>query len=354
VLRVEVGRDRGQAGVALFGDDGGLVAGWVQPDHAGYRIELSRSHDGEIALVVVDDVITAVRLGDGHVARSGRAGRGIEASFPIDARWTLDIAGELTVDGGQTGYQGGVLGFTWPESEPRPDPAELDAELARLRDVASRPIRRRLGLRCDTGVVVIHDGSVSPAAGGEALLWPPITGPAGVLLRHAIVTDEGPRFDEAPQTPWFVHADGTVTRLPFVLGVSPLLALDDGRWLLPGCDALWRDGYDEPLSVLNATGTIEPLLVGGRPVPVSRVLHEAAPELLASLEPIDLTQDVPWRTVSARLEPGSHELLLAIEIDAQDEVTTVLAVRLPLAGTVLARVIARFESTPRAQIAVAP
>jgi hypothetical protein len=74
---------------------------------------------------------------------------------------------------------------------------------------------------------------------------------------------------------------------------------------------------------------IEPLLVGGRPVPVSRILHEAAPELFASLEPIDPNRDVPWSTVSARLEPGSDELLMAIEIDGQEDVTTVVAVRLP-------------------------
>jgi hypothetical protein len=108
------------------------------------------------------------------------------------------------------------------------------------------------------------------------------------------------------------------------------------------------------LSVLGATGGIAPLLVGGQPVPVSRVLHEAAPELLASLEQIDWNRDVPWQTVSARLDPGTRELLMAIEIDAQEDVTTLLAVRLPLAGTLPARVIARFESTPRAQIALAP
>ena len=45
---------------------------------------------------------------------------------------------------------------------------------------------------------------------------------------------------------------------------------------------------------------------------------------------------------------------MAIEIDAQEDVTTVLAVRLSLAGTLPPRVIARFESTPRAQIAVSP
>ncbi len=62
--------------------------------------------------------------------------------------------------------------------------------------------------------------------GGEILLWPPIAGPEGVLLRHAIVTDEGNHHETAPQPPWLVRADGTVTQLVgFELGVSPLLAL---------------------------------------------------------------------------------------------------------------------------------
>jgi hypothetical protein len=87
---------------------------------------------------------------------------------------------------------------------------------------------------------------------------------------------------------------------------------------------------------------------------VSRILQEADPELLASLGPIDANRDAPWSTVSARFVPGSHEMLMAIEIDAQEDVTTVLAVRLPLAGTLPPRVIARFESTPCVQIAVAP
>jgi hypothetical protein len=74
----------------------------------------------------------------------------------------------------------------------------------------------------------------------------------------------------------------------------------------------------------------------------------------ASLEPIDPHRDVPWSTVAARLEPGSQELVMAIQMDAREDVTTVLEVRLPLAGTLRSRVIARSESTARAQVAVAP
>jgi hypothetical protein len=344
--------------VRLFGDDGQLVAAWEQDDGGGDHVELCRSHDGVIALVVVDDVITAVRLADGHIAANGRAGRGIEASLPVDGRWTLEVAGELSVDGGHTGHQRGAMGFAWMDSESPPDRAEMEAEVARLRAelaaAARRTIRRRLAVRRDTGTVVVHEACVSPVDGGEVLLWPPVVGPAGVLLRHAIVTDDGSHSEDAPQLPWFVQLDGTVVRLPFELGVSPLLSLEDGRWLLPGADPLWRDDYDEPLSILDAAGTIAPLLVGGRPVPVSRVLREAAPELLASLEPIDPDQDVPWETVSARLDSTSDELLLSIEIEADEDTMTILVASLSLAGTTQARSIARLESTPRSRIAVAP
>ena len=120
VLRVEVERGQGEAGVALFGDDAGPVAAWVHPGDGGHRVELARSHDGEVALVVVDEVIAAVRLPDGHVAASDRAGRGIEASFPLDGTWTLDIAGELIAHGGQTGYQGGVVRVLLGRTHSRP------------------------------------------------------------------------------------------------------------------------------------------------------------------------------------------------------------------------------------------
>jgi hypothetical protein len=153
-----------------------------------------------------------------------------------------------------------------------------------------------------------------------------------------------------------VRADGTVTQLPFELGVSPLLALTGDRWLLPGTGTVWRDDYDEPLSVLHADGRIEPLLVGGRPVPVSRVLREAAPALLAALPPVAPSQDVAWESVAARLDPGSDELQLAIEVetDAEAGTATILVASVPLSGAAPIRVLARRESTPSTQVALAP
>jgi hypothetical protein len=357
VLRVQVERAEREAEVSLFGDDGGLVAAWKQAGEEGGQVELTRSHDGAIALVVADGVITSVRLADGRLVAAGRTGRGSEASFPLDGRWTLEIAGELTADGGHTGHQGGGMGFFWAE-EPPPDPAELEAELARFRAgfaaAASMPLRRRVALRRDTRTVVVHESFSAPVDGGEVLLWPPIAGPTGVLLRHAIATDDGRQHSDAPQPPWFIGLDGSVAQLPFELGVSPLLAMDGDRWLLPGADALWRDDCDEPLSILDARGGIEPLLVGGRPVPVSRILREAAPELLAALGPIDPDQDVPWGTVAARLDPAADELRLAIELDADEAGPTIVVASVPLSGASASRLVARFEQTPSSATAVAP
>ena len=119
---------------------------------------------------------------------------------------------------------------------------------------------------------------------------------------------------------------------------------------------MWRDDSDEPLSVLDSEGGIEELLVDGRPVPVSRILREAAPDVLAALPPTEPDQDVPWTTVAARLDPGSDDLQLAInvETDADTETWTILVANVPLTGATAIRVLARFESTPTVQVAVAP
>ena len=188
VLRVEraAGRPRD-----TVGDDGGEVAAWEQADDPG-RLELQRSHDGAVALVVVDDVITAVRLADGEIAAQCRDERGIEAGFPLDGVWTLEIAGELDIDGGHTGFHGGGVGFFWtgPDEE-RPDKAEVARWRAELSAAARVPVRRRFAVRREGRTALVHESSARARGGPEVLLWPPIAGPAGVLLRHAIVTDDG-------------------------------------------------------------------------------------------------------------------------------------------------------------------
>jgi hypothetical protein len=361
VLKVEAQQGENRVDVSLFDDDGVMVAEWVQMDgdaDATDRPELFRSHDGEVATAALGDVITVVRLRDGQIAARGRADPAMEAAFPLDGRCTLEVAGELMLDGGHSGHYGGGTGFFWSGLEPRPGPAEVEAEFARLRAelaaASNVSIRRRLALRTDTQVVVIHESERSRADGGEALLWPPIVGPTGVLLRHAVVTDDGRSHSVESQRPWLVQPDGTVVQLPFELGVSPLLATSDGRWLLPGADALWRDDYDEPLSLLDAGGRVEPLLVGGRPVPASRVLREAVPHVLSALQPIDPEGDVPWATTSARWDRAANELLLAINIDKDDDTRTVVVAGVPLDGSAPGRPIAHIEPRPGCQVAVAP
>jgi hypothetical protein len=108
------------------------------------------------------------------------------------------------------------------------------------------------------------------------------------------------------------------------------------------------------LSFLDVTGRVEPLLVGGRPVPASRVLREAAPQVLSAVTPIDPKHDVPWATRAARWDADADELLLAIEIDRDDDTRTVVVAGLPLDGRAPARLVAHVEPTPGSWVAVAP
>lgn len=228
VLRVEVKPTESGARLALLGDDGALMAEWVQEDADWPRV--SRSPDGQVATVVAGEVITAVRLADGHIVARCGTGRVLEVTLPLDERWTLEVTGELAVDGGHTGFQNGWAGFLrvlgQDQAEHEADVAQTRAELAAAARVATH---HRFALRRGDESVVVHESTAAPVDGVEMLLWPPVIGPAGVLLRHAIEVDYGTRTETAPQRPWLVRPDRTVTHLPFELGVSPLIALPDGR-----------------------------------------------------------------------------------------------------------------------------
>jgi hypothetical protein len=326
----------------LVGDDGAVIATWAQPDSGADRPELYRAQDGTLAIAAVDETLTVVRLADGEIVARTQASR---IDLPLDAAWTLETAGELIFDEGHTPPHSSGVGF-WFESEP---PAgEIERRRAALAEAARVPLHRRVALADGTRSILVHESTTSPHEGGEVLLWPPVIGPAGVLLRHARVVDDGNHATTEPQHPWLVRPDGTVTELPFELGVSPLLAWPDGRWLLPGWDTVWRDGYDEPLHLIDAAGTMTPLLVAGDPVTPSRVLRELVPDRFAALE-YDPDQDVPWAAVSARLH--GDELHLAIEIDdAETDTVTIVAAALPEDGPI--RVLAEHGPVPRSRSAV--
>jgi hypothetical protein len=287
-------RLRAQGGRATLFADERELAGWEAHGDGVPGLELARS--GSHAFAVIDGLITAVRLADGGIVARAEAGRGVSASIPLDGRWTLEVAGELAVDGGHTGFHSRGTGFFWLDGgEGIPTREERGAEVARARAelaaAARQPLRRRWVVRDAAAAVVLHDVVATPAEGGEVLLWPPIAGPDGVLLRHSLLTDSGSHADEEPQRPWLVRGDGIAEQLPFELGVSPLLALPGERWLLPGWDTVWRDDCDEPLSVLDADGRIGPWLVSGCEVRPSGLLQDVAPELLRATDP---SQDVPW------------------------------------------------------------
>jgi len=332
VYRVEVAG----AQLTLFAPDGAILAGWELIDWFEHEtLRVWRSPDDAVVTVAAGDQITILRAADGAILAACREGPAVEVSLPLDGRRVLELAGEIEVDWGQTGHQSGTS-FGPPE----PDGAA---------------IRRRLAIRDETGSteVEVHGRRTSPSAGVEILLWPPVLGLAGILLRHANEADDGTHSTTSPQPPWLVRPDGTVVPLPFELGVSPLTALPDGRWLLPGLDTVWRDDMDEPLSALDERGTVEPLRVGGRPVTASRVLREAAPDVLAALQPVVQPSDDPWRTVAARVEEGTRELHVAIETD-KDDVTSVVVAALPLDGQAPARLIAHLVPPPGGRVAAAP
>ena len=343
MLCVQVKREQ----VTLSVCGGATVAAWTQPEHHRDHVEVVRSHDGAVALVAVGDRVTAVRLADGEFVWADTSAT-LDAALPLDAARTLEVIGPVKIDAGFSGHFGTGVGF-WTD-DPDLDPAAWEATKARyvaeLEAEARQPVHRRLAVRGPDDTVLVHDATVAPAEGGEVLLWPPVAGPEGVLLRHAIVKDEGRRSDTESQPPWLVRDDGTLTQLPFELGVSPLQALPGDRWLLPGWDPLWRDDYDEPVSILDAAGRTEALLVDGSELPPSRVLAAVAPELLAVLDPPALNQDVAWEVVGAHLD--DEELQVAIKVTVDDNHAVLV-----VAGTAPLRELARFRTGPEERIAVA-
>jgi hypothetical protein len=343
MLCVQVKRE--QVTLSVYGGD--TIAAWTQAEDHRDHVEVVRSHDGAVALVAVGDHVTVVRLVDGEIVRVDTSAS-VGAALPLDAARTLEVAGPVEVDEGFSGHFSSGLGF-WTD-DPDIDPAVWKARKARyvaeLEAAARQPIRRRLAIRGPHGTTLVHEATVAPVDGGEVLLWPPVTGPEGVLLRHAIVKDEGRKSNTESQPPWLVRDDGTLTQLPFELGVSPLQALPGDRWLLPGRDPLWRDDCDEPVSILDAAGRTEPLLVDGAELSPSRVLTAVAPELLAALHPPAPNQDVAWEVVGAHLD--HEELRVAIEVTVDDEHAVIV-----IAGTAPLRELARVRTGPDERIAVA-
>lgn len=236
--------------------------------------------------------------------------------FALDDGWELLLTGALIDDGGFSGgHTSSTLGLLHIDGDEGHATVHDVIDAIDARAAAEHPVW--LELRRGDVAVVLADERSDPLDGSVELFWPPIVSEAGVLLRHSRTSrtsDGRPRWDTEMQHPWLVAPDGTVTQLPFELGVSPLGVLPDGRYLLPGSDPLWRDDYDESLSALSHDGETEPLLVGGEPLRPSRLVRLADPawaperERDASGWPVE---DFPFDTQRARIDGDELIVLLA-------------------------------------------
>lgn len=239
--------------------------------------------------------------------------------FELDDGWVLLVDGGVTDDGGFSGghfsMTGGLAWTEEPSAEERAAAtqqfeAEEQARAATVRHVRIEACRGEVA-------VVLADEQNAPLDGTVELYWPPMVSEAGLLLRHSrssVTVDGRPRWDSESQHPWLIAPDGTVTQLPFELGVSPLCVLPDGRYLMPGADPLWRDDYDEPLSALAADGQLEPLQVDGQPLLPSQLVSLAdaswAPERKRDEHGWPL-EDFPFWAQRARIDGDELILLLA-------------------------------------------
>lgn len=272
--------------------------------------------------------------------------------------WELSVEGAVILDEGHTGHHSSSPRLSFRLGTPE---HVMEAEKARFRErsavAARRPTAFRLRARFGASETLVHEEERTPAEGVTQLHWPPVVGPLGVLLRRSVKTTRhelragdpfgGEREDTEMQCPWLVSPEGEVRALPVELGVSPLTALPDGRFLLPGADALWRDGRDEPLHTLSDDGRMEPVLLGGEPVTPTRLLATLAPDGLPE-KPPDIPEDARWGFDQARVDPHTGELVLLLadgpwEDSMSFERVRWLVVGIPLTGTGGPSLVARGE-----------
>ncbi len=371
----------GEVAVSAVDRDGGVrrLAAW--PATADDDFAASWSPDGAHVAVLAGGELSVVSAVDGAVASAGtlspppepdgppfhstepvivwqpsgaplvlRPGLEGPSLIPLQDGWEVRLHGAVEVDGGHTGHGSSWMGLM---SEPGTSAEAMRAERARLDErealVASRPIAFGLTAVRNGVEIPVHEERRAPAEGVTKLHWPPIVGPRGVLLRRSVETMDRQaggriRSDIEMQHPWLVTPAGAVRTLPFELGVSPLATLPDGRFLLPGADALWRDGRDEPLHALADGGRLEPVRLDGDPVSASAMLAAVAEDLLPA-EPPEIPEDALWGFEAARVdaETGELVLLLAEDFEIADGVRWVV-LTIALAGSGAPRLVARGEA----------
>lgn len=262
----------------------------------------------------------------------------------LDDGWEISVVGAVVDDGGWTGgHTSSSVGAMLPLGASADEVAAAIAEIdARRRAEAAVPHKLTVTLRRGDIEVLVHDEERSARDGTMELRWPPIVSETGVLLRRTLedARDEEGRVQWGSTTlrPWLVRPNGVVEELPFELGVAPLCALPDGRYLLPGADALWRDSFAEPLSALGLDGRIETLQAAGQPLSAPRIVATVAPDWFvaraAEQDEWEWTEAFPWDADAARVDVGRGTLTVRLVDDrTQDAGVRWLLAEVPVDGS---------------------
>lgn len=323
------------------------------------------------------DAAKAITWDDDEIARATELGSDPAETIRLADGWSIRVQGGVVVDGGFSGgHHGGTAFLSF--SLDTPDD-EVEAAYRKLWDeqaaAADEPIVFRVVLERGGVPLLGYDEAATLGEGVSELYWPPIVGPGGVLLRRGVARLEpkrgedgepdgrGMTHDVTMQEPWLVSATGEVTTLPFELGVGPLLAFPDGRFLLPGTDPLWRDSLSEPLSLLSTDGETAPLLMGADAVTARSVVHQLAPELLDGgdapdnddAEEDDDGETEEWEIRLAILDESTNTLIALLsegDFDFRFEPRWLVA-SLPLDGDEPPRLLGRGQQTLGTRTAVA-
>lgn len=334
----------GRADVTFTGlYDGGVqrtLATWVELVGERDRVLVSRSPHGRRAAVAVGRSVRTFDLVDGHTMSSKPIGHsepsvifgwttdGIVVTrdtaarsgpdLPLEDGWVLQADAQIDHD---DGFSGGhmssfLLGGT-EQALAQDSPAASDEPAVHAAPAVRATHRPAYRLSRGGADVELPP---TPAGPGElvTLNWPPVVGPAGVLVRHSVDRTLSPTEAESLSGhPWLAHRDGTVTTLPIELGVSPVCALPDGRFLLPGASELWLDDAEEPMATISPDGTVSTLLVDGAELSPVRILDAVAPDLLDVI-PFDAPEHRQWRddnglwVKAARVTPNGSTLTILL------------------------------------------
>lgn len=281
-----------------------------------FRIDL---RDGTRA--VVDAGVSWPPYGDGVIAWEDGSPlvMAVEADgprrVPMHHGRTLVLDAPVSADDGFSGGdQSSMAGVAMPLGTSQDDVLRARDELhASLDDQAL--IERRAWVRIDGPhpPAALLDEDASGAYGYTNVHWPVSSGPSGTIVRRSTTRFTGGGAAETEiDRPWFVRPDGTVTTLNVRLGNAPLCELPDGRWLMPGADALWCDAGNEPLHALHLDGRLTPWNPD-TPTSTASLLRAVAPDLLPPSPPENL-DDWPWATSARLTGDGQRVVFLITEV----------------------------------------